>query len=319
MESNVAPNFGIYKPSILLRHAHVNTIFTARCRRTPMVESQKVSIETPDGDFFDIEQNRSNRNELVIVLHGLEGDTESQYIRGLCYHLHHHNFDFIAVNHRSCGGQMNRLPTMYHSGFTQDLHFLVEKYADAYKQIHIVGFSLGGNITLKYISDGYYSLPETVSKVVAVSVPMDLAGSLQEILKLKNKIYDKMFLSTLKKKIVEKHKQFPDHIPIEKMKLVKNLYDIDEFFTGPLHGFKGADDYYEKCSALPLLHNASVKTLIINALDDPFLSPACYPKKDSFTNPNVQLLYPSYGGHVGFFDTHKTCWHESVIIKYLHQ
>ncbi len=305
-----------YKPSIFFRNGQFNTIYTALFRKPETPIWSRVRIETPDGDFFDTDQILQNNRQLVIILHGLEGSTSSQYMIGLSSFLSENQFDVIAVNHRSCSGEMNRLKTMYNSGFTNDLHQLVTENETTYEAIFIVGFSLGGNIVLKYINDGIYPQSPKVKRVVGVSVPIHLSNCLQEIIKPKNKMYDKMFKRSLISKLKLKHKQFPKEVPIEKLDEVKTLWHIDEFFTGPMHGYDGAEHYYESCSSLQFLAKTQIPLMLINAQDDPFLSADCYPYRFSDEHPYFELVAPKHGGHVGFYTKGKVFWHEKLIADF---
>ena len=207
---------------------------------------------------------------------------------------------------------------MYHSGATMDLHSVVEEVEVGYDSLALIGFSLGGNLILKYVNDGFYSLTQKIKRVVAVSVPMDLAGSAVEILKGKNIIYQIRFLRTLRKKALAKYEQFPNQVPIKDLQKVKTLRDFDEYFTGPMHGFKDAADYYAQCSALPFIANTQIPTLVINAQDDSFLSPSCFPIKEAQASKQLHLLMPRYGGHVGFSLPGNTFyWEETRIANFV--
>ncbi len=314
---NKYTNVDEYKPFYPFRNGQFNTIYTALFRKPLSPSWQRARVETDDGDFFDIDQLFSNNKNLAILLHGLEGSSSSQYMLGLSSCLHQDSYDVIAVNHRSCSGEMNRLKTMYNSGFTHDLHHLISQYESNYTSIFIIGFSLGGNIVLKYVNDAVYPISPKIKRVVGVSVPIDLSGSLQEIIKPKNFLYDRMFKKSLMDKLKQKHKQFPEAVPIHKIDEVKTLWHIDEFFTGPMHGYDGAEHYYASCSALPFLVNTRIPTLLINAQDDPFLSGACYPYRFSDDHPYFSLLAPKYGGHVGFYSSSRFFWHEKQIVAFL--
>lgn len=247
---------------------------------------------------MDLLQNNNPR--IAVICHGLEGNSESQYIRNIADYLFDNDWDVLCINFRSCSGEMNRKLRMYHSGFTSDIHEVLSAYQTLYDNMSLVGFSLGGNVILKYISDGIYELPKNLDSVVAVSVPIDLSKSALKISSRENWIYDKRFRVSLEQKIREKHKYFPNEVNLDLLKKIKTLRDFDDFYTGPIHGFDGAEDYYSKCNSKQFMENITLPTLLITALDDPFLPTENYPYSLAAENNNFYFLAPKFGGHVGF-------------------
>ena len=209
-------------------------------------------------------------------------------------------YDICALNYRSCSGEMNRTMTMYHSGFTMDLNMVVNKLAKDYEEIHLIGYSLGGNMNLKYTTDGEYPLHSKIKSVVSVSAPIDLAGSSKRISSWYNYQYQYNFLQSLNAKMRLKATIHPECIDMNDIKKVKTLIDFDEYFTGPLHGFDGAQDYYRNCNALQFLEAVTLPTLLISSEDDPFLTKGCIPKKIAEFSKDLHLIATKYGGHVGF-------------------
>jgi len=309
-----------YHPFFPLINGHLNTIFPAVFRRQPLPPYSRERITTPDNDFLDLDHLHSGNKQLAILCHGLEGSSDSQYIKGTARILHANGWDVTAMNYRSCSGEMNRQLQMYHSGATTDLHTIIGLLESAYEGIALVGFSLGGNMMLKYLGDGVYPLNKKIEKGVAVSVPLDLMGGSIEISKRKNIIYDWRFLKTLREKAFEKHKQYPEAVRIENLNKVKTLSDFDNYFTAPIHGFKDAADYYTKCSSKQFLTAIKIPTLILQAQDDPFLSESCYPIQETKANNLLTLMLPKHGGHVGFSLPGKDYyWEELKILEYLGQ
>ncbi len=307
-----------YNPIFPLTNGHLNTIFPAVFRRQSLPAYRRERITTPDDDFLDIDHLHTGNKGLAILCHGLEGSSASQYIQGTARILHADGWDVTAMNYRSCSGEMNQQLRMYHSGATVDLDTVIRHMESEYERIVLVGFSLGGNMVLKYLGDGVYSMNEKIEKAVAVSVPLDLMGGSIEISKRKNIIYDWRFLKTLRAKAFEKHQQYPDQIRIENLNKVKTLSDFDNYFTGPIHGFKDAADYYKKCSSKQFLTSIKIPTLILQAQDDPFLSESCFPIKEAKANKEVTLLLSKYGGHVGFsLPSQQQYWEELKIKEYL--
>jgi len=209
---------------------------------------------------------------------------------------------------------------MYHSGATDDLHNVIEHFSKDYEEIALVGFSLGGNLVLKYAGENPNELDQKISKVIAISVPVDLhAGSLN-ISKKSNFIYQKSFLNSLTDKLKEKKQQYPEAIDLDLLKKVKTLFDFDDYFTGPLHGFESAADYYAKCNSKQFLHQIKRPALIINAIDDPFLPEECYPYQSVLENEYLNMLTPQHGGHVGFVEIGKKFyWVEQQINNFLNK
>ena len=309
-----------YNPFFPFTNGHINTIFPAVFRNQAPPPYRRERITTPDNDFLDIDHLHNGNKRLAILCHGLEGSSSSQYIQGTARILHANDWDVIAMNYRSCSGEMNRQLRMYHSGATIDLHTIIDQKEADYERIVLVGFSLGGNMVLKYIGDGIYPLNSKIEKAVAVSVPVDLMGGSIEISKRKNRIYDRRFLKSLNEKALKKHQQFPEVIRIEDLNKVKTLSDFDNYFTGPIHGFKDAADYYQKCNSKQFLTAIKIPTLILQAQDDPFLSKSCFPIEEAKANKQLTLLLPKYGGHVGFSIPGKDhYWEELKILEYLNE
>ena len=294
-----------YKPKWWLRNGHTNTLYTYFYRKLATPNYQRERWNTRDGDFIDLDFIKDKHRRLVILSHGLEGNSASQYIIAMANLMSQSQYDVCALNYRSCSGEMNKTQTIYHSGFTDDLHLIVSQLSDQYDEIFLIGYSLGGNMNLKYSTDGVYPLNKAIKAVVSVSAPIDLAGSSQRISSWYNYQYQYNFLQTLKSKMQIKAAMHPEIIDVKDLKKVKTLIDFDEYFTGPLHGYNGAQGYYDACNALQFLEHAALPTLLISSDDDPFLTPSCIPRKIAKMHKDVYLLATKYGGHVGFttFDT----------------
>lgn len=318
MSGTSSLKFTDYKPAWFLRNSHINTIYPTLFRSNPTVPYTRQRLITDDDDFLDIDLLLSSYRRMAVLCHGLEGSSQSKYILGTAAHLHKNGWDIAAVNYRGCSGEMNNQKIMYNSGATYDLDRVVEEYIDQYEEVVLVGFSLGGNLVLKYMGDGIYSNVDRVSACVAVSVPVDLKAGCVKISKPSNFIYEYKFLKSLKKKVKLKSIKYPDAYNTNALNTVKSLYDFDDVYTGPIHGYKGADDYYAKCSAKPFIKSIDKPTLIINSLDDPFLPEVCFPYDEINANDNVTGLFPEYGGHVGFVELKNSFyWEENQILKFI--
>ena len=312
-----------YRPVYPFRNAHLNTIYPNLFRRVKSLSFQRQRIDTPDGDFLDLDFSTCDSKTAVLVVHGLEGNSYSGYASGLALAANRQGWDAIAMNLRGCSGEANRTHGAYHSGKTDDLDTAVQHLMKShhYKEIILCGFSLGGNLVLKYAGEKGSQLPEIIKATVGVSVPCDLEGSARKLARLSNRAYLIRFLRTLKQKVRNKirdHEDFP--IQLNDLQRVRNFEDFDNLYTAPLHGFKNASDYYQQSSCHFYLYDIQVPTLLINALDDPFLTPECFPFSAATANPNLHFETPKFGGHVGFLTSKRLSippWHEDRIMDFL--
>jgi len=313
-----------YKPSILFKSAHFNTVFRTFFMSDANNYTRK-RLELVDRDFMDLDFSTVESDTIVIALHGLEGSSESKYIIAISKYLNQQKIDVVAVNLRGCSGEPNRLLQTYHSGKTDDLDAVVN-YINKnynYNNIILLGYSLGGNITLKYLGEQGEKLHPKIKCGIGISVPCDLKGSSDVLSKKENKLYMKKFLETLKSKTLEKLERFPNSfLKKDKILNAKNFYDYDNLYTAPAHGFKNAEDYWEKSSSKPYLPKIKIPTLMVSALDDTFLSKSCYPFEIAKNHNSLYLETPKYGGHVGFNSkifSKNGFWLEKRILEFLKQ
>ncbi|GHB62767.1 YheT family hydrolase [Persicitalea jodogahamensis] len=307
-----------------LPNGHLQTIFPALFRKIKDVRYTREQIVTPDEDFLNLDWSQTGQgsaNALVILSHGLEGDSQRQYILGMVRALTRQGFDCLAWNYRSCGGEMNKQLRFYHSGATEDLETVVRHaLLKGYQTIHLMGFSLGGNLTLKYLGEKGKSVYSEIKKAVVFSVPMDLLACSRAIEKPENRLYLKRFLGSLKPKVHAKAAVFPEGINAGDYAKVKTFYDFDHIYTAALHGFEGADDYYRRNSAKYFVESIKIPTLIVNALNDPLVPAESLPQAAISRLPNVWLELTGAGGHCGFRDR-KTknglYWSEKRAIEFL--
>ncbi len=295
-----------YQAHPLIRNKHLQTILPATMRKVNGVSFQRERITIFDGDFLDLDWlpafNGQASSSLVIVSHGLEGSTDRAYIQGMAKIFAQNGYDALAWNHRSCSGEPNRLLRFYHSGATEDLKAVIDHALSLkkYTKIFLVGFSLGGNMTLKYLGEQGENLPAEIQKAAVFSVPLHLSSCSLSLRKAENWIYAWSFKRKLKQKVRLKAKRMPEQLTTNELSKVKDLRDFDNIYTAPLHGFENAEDYYEKCSSLYFLDTIKIKTLIVNALNDSFLQPLCYPTALVGKLEHVYLELPAQGGHCGF-------------------
>jgi len=311
-----------YVPPLFFRNGHFSTIYSGLFRTVTDLIQERERLELPDDDFLDLDWSYSGTpsKRLFILLHGLEGHGQRPYITGSAKYLNQNGYDACAVNFRGCSGETNRLFRSYHSGATADLHSVVQHIlrTKKYSKIYLKGISLGGNLALKYIGE-HDTIPKEISGVIGISVPCDLYSSLKELLKPKNYLYAERFRKHLTDKLRLKLPLFPDKITKEAIGNIKNLKDFDDIYTSKAHGFKDALDYYEKCSCLQFLANIKIPALVINARNDSFLGPECFPYEVAENHPKLYLEVPKYGGHVGFYQPGQVYYNEQRAIKFIEE
>ena len=308
----------IYKPPFYFKNGFIATVYSGLFRRVNL-KQERERITLNDGDFLDLDWSYSEvkTNKLIILLHGLEGHGQRPYMTGAAKHFNANGVDALCMNFRGCSGKNNLNYYSYHSGSTEDLHTVIQHAIASknYSEIYLKGISLGANIILKYLGE-HTEIPKAAKAAIAVSVPVHLHGSCIELHKLKNKPFHDRFLKDLVVHLKEKQQLFPTEISLEAIKNIKTLLDFDNVYTSKAHGFKDALDYYEKCSSLQFLPNVKVPSLIINALNDSFLSPECYPVKTAKNNPNLYLEMPNFGGHAGFIDKKDVYYNEKRALEF---
>ena len=311
-----------YNPPFLFKNGHFSTVYAGAFRKIDNFSQKRERIELPDGDFLDLDWSFSGSvsSKVGILIHGLEGNAQRAYIAGSAKQLNTNGYDVCAINLRTCSGEQNRLYRSYHSGATEDLdavihHILANKN---YSEIFLKGFSLGGNLTLKYLGEDR-DIPKQVKAAMAVSVPCSLHSSCNELLKSKNIPYALRFKKHLIKKLKAKQKQFPKKISDTDIAQVITLKDFDDIYTSRAHGFKDALDYYEKCSCLPFLSNIKTPTLLLNAENDSFLGAACFPYQEAKNSTDLYLEVSKYGGHVGYYGQKNITYNEKRVIKFFNE
>lgn len=293
-----------FNPSLPFKNAHFNTMYRPLFMKDTINYKRK-RITTWDADFIDLDFSIVGSSSLVLLIHGLEGSAYSNYMITTSNYLNKDGFDTVSMNLRSCSGEDNLLLKTYHSGKTDDVHFIIKHLITNYnyKNIIIVGFSLGGNLTLKYLGE-YNDIPTQVKGGIAVSVPIDLTSSQAELIKLKNKIYLNEFIKSIKLKMLEKADKFPDfNLNKELLFKATKFRHLEKQYTVPVFGFKNSEDYWQKASSKLYIPKIKIPTLLINSLDDSFLSKECYPFDEAENSSKFHLLTPNYGGHVGFISS----------------
>lgn len=255
-------------------------------------------VELPDGDFIDVDWV-GDRGPIVVVLHGLGGDSTSHYVRGMLGAITLQGWRGALMHFRGCSGEPNRLPRGYHAGETGDLDIFIDmlRRSEPRTPLAVVGYSMGGNVLLKWLGERGAAAP--VHAAVAVSVPFDLANAAARVHQGISRVYELRMLRSLQKLITSKAARLALPWDARAITTITSLREFDDLITAPLHGFRGADDYYSRATCKPYLSAISTPTLVIHATDDPFMSPAVVPAEGELS-ATVTLELSSKGGHVGF-------------------
>ncbi|MGF7217103.1 hypothetical protein GGR92_003276 [Spirosoma lacussanchae] len=317
-----------YVPPARLWSGHLQTIIPSLFRKVtaPYVRER---IDTLDQDFLDLdwafatnERQSDLLPPLVLLSHGLEGSSSSQYLAGMVQYLTRNGFDCLAWHYRSCSGELNRQQRFYHIGETTDLHFVLNyAISKGYVTIHLMGFSAGGSVTLKYLGEQSTALNPVVKRAVVFSVPLDLMGSARRLEQWDSLVYNYRFNRTLKRKVLQKAALMPGVFPTDAVTRARSIREFDNLFTAPQNGFRDVTDYYTRSSSLQYVPAIRIPTLIVNAKNDPFLSPECFPEALARELPTVWMEFPEAGGHCGFpprqGGINGTYWSEKRAVAFL--
>ncbi|HKQ04011.1 MAG TPA: alpha/beta fold hydrolase [Blastocatellia bacterium] len=317
-----------FVPHPRLKNGHAQTLAGALIRRR-----FKRVIENCEERLFDIapggqvlghcswQADRTIRPTLVLA-HGMEGSTESRYMLGTAEKALEAGFNVIRMNVRNCGGTEHLTPTLYHAGLTEDLKQIISELSerDGLSEIYLAGFSLGGNMVLKLAGEYATTAPAALRGVIAVSPSIDLAACADAIEMRSNLIYHFKFITSLRNRLRRKARLFPDRYDASRLRGVWTIRRFDDLITAPHMGFQNVANYYERASALPFVERISVPTLIVSAKDDPFIPFAPFERPEVTANPNVALIAPAHGGHVGFVSANGEgegrFWAEATIVNF---
>ena len=310
-----------YEAPFLIANRHLGTLVPNLLRFPRGVKYERERLSLSDGDFVDLDWSVTGSDRMILFSHGLEGSARSPYVLGMVRYFNKQGWDALAWNFRSCSGEPNLKPHFYHPGQTQDVQEILlhakEKYG--YKTIVLIGFSLGGVYTLRYLGERADEVPEEVRKAICFSVPTNLADSAKHLSTGRNQFYGRTFVNKYKKKMLQKEKLWPGTQNLELWDGVKTIVEFDKTFNTPWYGFSDVNDFYQVSCAGPVIHRIQVPTLIVNAENDPFLPPSCYPVREAEANKQVFLEIPPAGGHVGFmtFKWKGIFWSESRAAAFL--
>ena len=314
-------NRSSYKAPFFLKNGHLQTIYRPYFHKVSGVQYHRERIETPDDDFLDLDWSRKGNERILIACHGLEGSTESTYMKSLVKYANESDWDAVGINFRGCSGEPNRQLRTYHSGETEDLGLVVQHVIKSgrYENIALAGFSLGGNVTLKYVGEQGKQIAPEIKAAVGVSVPCHLETSSYALAEWRNKLYMNSFLQTLKEKVKMRWDRLEGIVDRDLVMKSVSFKDFDQHYTAPVFGFKDAKDYWTRSSSLQFLPDVQVPSLLINARDDSFISDRCYPEQLARDSDFFHLEAPKNGGHVAFvaFNNGGYNWIEKRVVNFL--
>jgi predicted alpha/beta-fold hydrolase len=290
----------VFAPPAWLAAGHLQTVYAATICPRPAVVYRRERLETADGDFVDLDWvDGDARAPVVVLFHGLEGCSRSHYALAMMDAVRRRGWRGAVAHFRGCSGELNRLPRFYHSGDIDHVAFALRRVAEhsGGAPVFAAGVSLGGNALLKWLGEGAAGAAPVAA--AGISVPLDLAAAGFHLEDGFNRLYTRYFLRRLKRKSLAKLALHPGIYSAAAVRASRTLHDFDDVVTAPLHGFRDADDYWQRASSKPTLGGIQVPTLVLNARDDPFLPAAALPQPDRVSRA-VLLEFPQHGGHAGF-------------------
>ena len=318
------PRAPAYRPPWWYRGRHLQTLWGPLLRRGRAPALRRERIETPDGDFLDLDwlAGREHSAPLVVVLHGLEGSARSHYAVGLLRGLAAIGWRGLVVHFRSCGGEVNRSRRLYHSGDTEDLEFVVGCLLACEPQVPLglVGISLGGNVLLKWLGELGERVPAPVAAAAAISTPFNLAACAAVLDRgLNRRLYTANFLSTMKAKLDQKADLYRDFLDLPAARRAKTFAEYDRLVTAPLNGFADEQDYWARSSSAQFLPGIRRPTLLINALNDPFMPASALPRAAVAASRWLEADFVEQGGHAGFLEGFggRRSWAEDRALAFL--
>jgi hypothetical protein len=296
-----------YRPPFWYRGRHLQTLWGPLFRNWRRPPLRRERLHTPDGDFLDLDwlEGAPREGPLVLILHGLEGSSRSHYARGLLRGAARLGWRGAVLHFRSCSGEVNRLPRLYHSGETTDLEWVIDRLRrqERVGRIGLVGISLGGNVALKWLGERGEAAPPEVAAAAAISTPFDLAACASVLDRGFNRaVYTESFLRTMKAKIRAKAHLYDGELDLAAALRSRTFAEYDRFFTAPLNGFADERDYWARASSGPYLDRIRRPTLLISAVNDPFMPSENLPRAAVARSRWLQAAFVEQGGHVGFLD-----------------
>lgn len=315
-----------FEPPFLLRNPHLMTIAAAFWHR------RYAYLNPPIARFFETEPDTQVRADChwqanpadhptLVLLHGLEGSSDSGYILGTADKAFHAGFNVLRLNQRNCGGTEDLTPTLYNSGLSCDVCAVVSELIDRDRlpEIFAAGFSMGGNLVLKMAGEFGEAAPKQLRGIVGVCPSCALGACADAIGEFRNRVYERRFVKLLKARMLRKAALFPERYELNGLKKIRSVRDFDDAITAKFCGFRDADDYYTKSSALQFFDKIRVPALVLVAQDDPMIPFRCFDAREIGTNPQITLEAPRYGGHCGFVargGSGERFWAEARIVEF---
>lgn len=296
-----------FRPAWWLPGPHLPTVWAKLARRLPDAHQRVERWRAPDGDELSVARldAASPHAPTMVLLHGLEGTVRSKYAQGLFHQARARGWGAAMLIFRTCDGRIPSVPRLYHSGETTDADFVIRRLAeeDPQRPLYVVGVSLGANVLLKWLGEQAGGVPHAVRRAAAVSTPFDLGAGSRFLEQGVSRVYVRHFVRSLKRKadaVLEMH----PHLPVDRDRLAaaRTFWEFDDVFTGPVHGFAGADDYYARSSSIHYLPTITIPTLLFSAVNDPFLPSVVLERvrESAVGNPNLRPEFTPSGGHVGW-------------------
>lgn len=315
-----------YRPPWWYRGRHLQTLWGPLFRKLGRPPLRRERLHTPDGDFLDLDWLSPAPPDapLVVILHGLEGSSLSHYVAGLLREAARLGLGAVVLNFRSCSGELNRAPRLYHSGETSDLGWVVSRLLERRPaaRVGLAGVSLGGNVALKWLGELGEGAPVPVAAAAAISTPFDLAACAGALdVGLSRSLYTENFLRTLKAKIRAKADLYDGLVDLRAALKARTFTEYDRVVTAPLYGFSDERDYWRRSSSGPFLSAIRRPTLLINAVNDPFIPPEALPRDAVAQSPWLRAAFVPEGGHAGFLEGPwgYRSWAERQALAFLHR
>jgi predicted alpha/beta-fold hydrolase len=310
----------------LLKNGHVMTMVSAFVPRRfdiPPAEARLFQVDPESRLLAHCHWQPGKRQDVpvIVVVHGLEGSIDSNYVRGIAEKAFHRGFHIVRMNQRNCGGTEALTPTLYNSGMSADYRAVFEELSndDRFEQIFFAGYSMGGNLVTKMAGEFGVAVPKTLRGVCAVCPALDLAACADALERVENYIYQNRFVNGLMSRYARKHKMLPQRYPIAGLRPIRTVRQFDDVITAPHFGYRDAQDYYDHVGAKRLTAHVRVPMLMITAQDDPFVPYASFLAAKISENPSIQFIAPQRGGHCGFISRHsgiERFWAEQRIVEF---
>jgi predicted alpha/beta-fold hydrolase len=318
--------FPEFEPHPFLKNGHVMTIISAFVPRrfdTPSAESRLFQVD-PESRLLahcHWQPGKSKEAPVIVIVHGLEGSSDGNYVRGIAEKAYHRGFHVVRMNQRNCGGTEALTPTLYNSGMSADYRTVFEELsnADGFEQIFFAGYSMGGNLVTKMAGEFGSAFPKALRGVCAVCPALDLAASADALERRDNYLYQRRFVSGLMSRYARKQKLFPERYKLDGLPAVRTVRQFDDLITAPQFGYRDAQDYYDNVGAKRVAAQIRVPMLMITAQDDPFVPYVSFLAAKISENPAIQFVAPQHGGHCGFiskFPGIERFWAEQRIVDF---